>query len=109
MTVATTILNQLGGKRFAMMTGSKDFYDLGNTLKMTLAGNKSKANRLDITLTGNDDYTLTFYKYTPVRVNLKKLTVKDSSVSLVSKHEGIYFDQLEELFTRTTGLYTRLF
>jgi len=108
MAVAETILDQLGGRKFAIMTGSKDFYDLGKTLKMTLARNKSKANRLDITLNAMDTYDLTFYKYSPVRVNYKTLTVKDSKVTLVEKIKGIYFDQLQDFFTKTTGFYTRL-
>lgn len=31
--IAKTILQQIGGKRFAAMTGSKDFIDMGNGLR----------------------------------------------------------------------------
>ena len=45
--IAKTILEQIGGRRFAAMTGSKDFTDMGNGLRMSLARNKTSANRLD--------------------------------------------------------------
>ena len=41
-------MEQIGGKRFAVMTGSRDFVDMGNGLRMSLARNKTSANRLDI-------------------------------------------------------------
>ena len=46
--IGKTILEQIGGRRFAAMTGSKDFIDMGNGLRMSLARNKTSANRLDI-------------------------------------------------------------
>ena len=46
--IAKTILEQIGVRRFAAMTGSKDFTDMGNGLRMSLARNKTSANRLDI-------------------------------------------------------------
>ena len=38
--IAKTILQQIGGKRFTAMTGSRDFIDMGNGLRMSLARNK---------------------------------------------------------------------
>jgi len=108
MTVVQTILGQLGGNRFIAMTGSKHFTDCGNTLKMTLAGNASKANRLDVTLNGRDTYDMSFYRYIPVKVNKKTFEVKDEQFIQVAKFDGIYADQLQGLFTEVTGLYTRL-
>ena len=43
--IAKTILQQIGGKRFATMTGSRNFIDMGNGLRMSLARNKTSANR----------------------------------------------------------------
>lgn len=57
MSVAETILQQLGGHRFTVMTGSKNYIADGNSLRMTLAKNHSKANRLTITL---DEVTDTY-------------------------------------------------
>lgn len=45
--IAQTILQQIGGRRFATMTGSRDFINMGNGLRMSLAKNKTSANRLD--------------------------------------------------------------
>lgn len=39
--VAKTILEQLGGGKFIAMTGSREFIDLGNGLRMNLARNKT--------------------------------------------------------------------
>ena len=39
--VAKTILEQLGSGKFIAMTGSKEFIDLGNGLRMNLARNKT--------------------------------------------------------------------
>ena len=44
--VANTILQQLGGHGFAVMTGSRNFISLGNGLQMSLARNRTSANRL---------------------------------------------------------------
>ena len=86
--IAKTILEQIGGRRFAAMTGSKDFTDMGNGLRMSLARNKTSANRLDIIYDGGADlYNMRFYR--------------------IETHEGIYCDMLEEMFTMVTGLYTR--
>ena len=38
--IAKTILQQIGGKRFTAMTGSRDFIDMGNGLRMSLTRNK---------------------------------------------------------------------
>ena len=60
--IAKTILEQIGGRRFAAMTGSKDFIDMGNGLRMSLARNKTSANRLDIIYDADLDlYNMRFY------------------------------------------------
>ena len=82
--IAKTIFEQIGGRRFAAMTGSKDFIDMGNGLRMSLARNKTSANRLDIIYDAGAD----FYHMD------------------IATHEGVYCDMLEELFTMVTGLCT---
>ena len=100
--IAKTILQQIGGKRFSTMTGSRDFIDMGNGLRMSLARNKTSANRLDIIYdAGTDLYNMRFYRRTFSKKTFECRT-KDIAV-----HEGIYFDMLEEMFTMVTGLYTR--
>ena len=46
--IANTILQQLGGHGFTVMTGSRNYINLGNGLQMSLARNKTSANRLKI-------------------------------------------------------------
>lgn len=108
MTVANIIYNQLGGNKFVVMTGSKNFLDDGNTLRMALAKNASKANRLWITLEADDTYTMRFFRYTAPRYSTKTYTFSDEKITEVRTIKGVYCDMLQELFTEVTGLYTRL-
>ncbi len=63
--IAKTILQQIGGRRFTAMTGSRDFIDMGNGLRMSLTRNKTSANRLDIIYdAGADLYNMRFYRRT---------------------------------------------
>ena len=61
--IAKTILQQIGGRRFVAMTGSKDFIDMGNGLRMSLARNKTSANRLDIIYDAGLDPNIFVQKY----------------------------------------------
>mgnify|MGYP000032455355 FL=1 len=99
--IAQTILQQIGGRRFSVMTGSKNFTDIGHGLRMNLARNKTQANRLEIVLDeGTDTYIMKFYR----QVITKDLEVK---VTEVANYDMVYFDMLEDIFTSVTGLYTR--
>lgn len=92
---------QIGGRRFAAMTGSKDFIDMGNGLRMSLARNKTSANRLDIIYdAGTDLYNMRFYRKT-----FSKKTFECRTTDIAT-HEGVYCDMLEEVFTMVTGLCT---
>ena len=96
--IAKTILEQIGGRRFAAMTGSKDFIDMGNGLRMSLARNKTSANRLDIIYDAVADlYNMRFYRRTFSKKTFECKT-KD-----IETHEGIYCDMLEEMFTNGFG------
>ena len=96
MTTATTILQQLGGRRFQVMTGSYNFVSNGNSLTMKLRRNAAKATHLRITLTSMDDYTMEF------------ISCRGASIKTKAEFEGVYCDQLQSFFTETTGLYTSL-
>ena len=99
--IAKTILEQMGGRRFAAMTGSKDFIGLRNGLQMSLARNKTSANRLKVILDEDTDtYTMYFYRQSMT----KHFDIK---VKEIDKYEGVYFDMLQDIFTQVTGLYTR--
>lgn len=108
--VATTILQQLGGNKFIVMTGAKDFFALenGGGLGMSIPRNKSKANRLKIKLMPDDTYTLEWIKFSPSRWQPKKLTFTEPKVTVLKTQEGVYCDMLQEFFTEYTGMYTHL-
>jgi len=107
--IAKTILEQLGGNKFIVMTGSRIFLEDGNTLRMTLVKNMSKANRLEITLDKiTDTYTMRFYKYTPGKLSKKTLAWVDEKIVEVYKSDLVYADSMAEIFTRITGMDTRM-
>lgn len=99
--IAQTILQQIGGRRFTVMTGSKNFIDMGKGLRMNLSRNQTQANRLEITLDeSTDTYTMRFYKQSIT----KHFNVK---IKEIAEYDMVYCDMLEEMFTSVTGLYTR--
>lgn len=107
MSIATIILDQLGGPGFIMITGAKNFVSDGNTLRMTLPRNASGANRLYITLTPMDDYTMRFFKHTNGRITSTGRWIDDKNTD-VEVVNGVFCDTLQENFTRVTGLATHL-
>jgi len=109
MKVADTILRQLGGNKFIAMTGSCNFIADGNTLRMTLRKNKSGANRLFITLVpGSDTYNMKFYKVTSERIDKITLAFTEGKVVLIDEYDDVFWEDLQNIFTRVTGLHTQL-
>lgn len=108
MEIAKTILDQLGGNKFLVMTGANHLLADGNTLRMTLPKNASKANRLYITLDGTDTYTMRFFRFTPGRLNKKTFAWSEDKTEEIKLVDGVYCDMLQEIFTATTGMATRL-
>jgi len=98
MSVAETILTQLGGRKFSVMTGSKNFVsnDKEQSLSMKLTRNNLKATYLTIKLTVMDTYTMEFMKF---KRNFDKVSIKTI--------EGVYAEDLQSIFTEETGLYTK--
>lgn len=107
MNMAHTILRQLGGGKFLAMTGSKPVTD-GNTLRIHLKKNMSKANRLYITLNADDTYTMRFFRYTAGRMDKKTFEWKEEKITEIKTIEGVYCDMLQDIFTEVTGMYTHL-
>lgn len=95
--IAADILAQLGGRRFLLMTGSKNLAFGNASLNMKLARNVSGATRLTVALSSSDTYTMTFKK-----INRK------FEVLTVCELDHLYCDQLQTIFTQITGLYTNL-
>lgn len=111
-TIGRTIFEQIGGNRFAAMTGAKQFVLLENGLRFRIGKNNSKANFVEITLNGKDLYDMKFIRYRRgyMKLNKEELTVKmvEEKVETVELQNDLYADQLEEVFRETTGLETRL-
>lgn len=99
-TVALTILQQLGGNRFTVMTGSKNYLSTENSLAFKVGRNAKKVTHVRITLTPDDLYDVEFLD---CRTTAKRLIHE-----VKEKAEGVYCDQLQAVFTDGTGLYTRL-
>jgi hypothetical protein len=94
--VANTILQQLGGKKFVVMTGASNFVGSSDALSFKIGKNANKVTHVRITLTPADLYNVTY------------LNVRGTTVKTVTTDEGIYADMLRECFTRSTGLHTTL-
>ena len=97
MNTATQILEQLGGNKFAVMTGSYNFIATNNGLRMTLRRNKVQAKQLSIELNSLDLYDVHFYTFD-----------KEFNIKTKAKFENVYNDMLQSIFTQVTGLYTSL-
>ena len=97
MTVAKTILEQLGGNKFCVMTGAKNLVGDENSLSMRIGRNSSNSNYLKITLNSMDTYDMKFYR-------LWRFEEKS-----VTEYNNIYNDMLTDTFTAHTGMYTSLF
>lgn len=103
--VAKIILEQLGGRKFIAMTGAKNFLGDEKSLMFSLPSTrhfvKDGINKVRVTLDPSDTYTVEFMKIG------KRQGIPH--VDTIKRAEGIYHDVLSEVFTRYTGLTTRLF
>ena len=106
--VASTILEQLDGNKFIAMTGCNAFIADGDTLRMKIPRNGSRANRLWITLNRKDLYDMRFFRYVSPRFDRKHYLWHDSKETDEVCYNDVYFDQLQEIFTKHTGMYTHL-
>ena len=97
MSVARTILSQLGGKKLAVMTGAKNFIDTGDGLSMKIGRNKTSSNYLKITLNMMDLYDVRFSRVSPM-----------GGERSVTEYNNVYNDSLVDVFEKHTGMYTSL-
>jgi len=102
--IASTILNQLGGRRFAAMTGVKEITMLPEGgVRFKIGRNCNRVNTVTITLDhGADTYDMKFEKVSFIK---KTASFKRK---LIDSFEGVYFDMLQSLFTDATGMDTHL-
>ena len=106
MSIATTILQQLGGNRFIAMTGASNIGCLNDELSMKLPKNSSGANYLTIELTSLDVYHLKFLKSSPAGFRAGKW--HDKKIVVISETDGAYAENLQKIFTEVTGMDTHL-
>ena len=92
---AGEMLKQLGGRKFIMMTGAKNFAVGPKGASFKIGRNSKNVNYVRIDLK-NDLYDMEF-----IQMRAGKLKVK-------SKEKGVYADQLQKMFTKNTGMYTSL-
>ena len=97
MTVAQTIAQQLGGRKFVAMTGAvlRSGHD---SLCICLGRSRAVVVKLD----ADDTYTVSLHK--PGRFTANGGYSQPEPVV----RRGIYFDQLQDTFTDLTGLLTHL-
>ena len=110
------ILDQIGGNKFLAMTGSKvKYYGYDKNgyvyLRLALSKNQSKAKLLKIQLNSKDLYNMTFSK---IKKTLNKeyaaigVKIYDEDIENIKTIKDVYCDQLQEVFTKVTGMYTKL-
>ena len=100
MELANEIYNQLGGRKFAVMTGAKNLIAIKNGLQFSLPGGggfcRNGINGVQITLNGLDLYDVKFYR-------IRGINMKE-----IAYHENIYNDMLPTIFEKETGSRTSL-
>jgi hypothetical protein len=101
--IAHTIFEQLGGRKFIAMTGAKNFVSHSsiNSLSFKVPHAAKKITYVEITLNERDLYDMEFRNV--------RFTKNGGKNELVEIHKDVFFDQLQEIFTSETGLYTSLF
>jgi ribosomal protein L21E len=96
---AEEVLQQLGGRKFITMTGAKNFVKNDPKKQITFkigGGAKGGINYVRITLTSMDLYNIEFLK------------ARGTDLKVVAMEKGVYNDQLQQMFTKHTGMHTRL-
>lgn len=96
MDIAKTILEQLGGSRFVIMTGAKNFVSGGKDLSFKIGRNDKGVTHVRIVLNSKDLYDVEYLK------------VRGIKREVLSEENDLFFDNLQSSFTRNTGLDTHL-
>jgi hypothetical protein len=99
--VASTILEQLGGSRFVAMTGARNIMSDGDALcfKLPQGFARNGINYVRIQLDPSDTYTVRFTKIG---------RAPSYRIEEVGSFSHIYTENLCELFREQTGLETRM-
>lgn len=98
MTVAKTILAQMGGmRRLQLMVGAQAFVGDDNSVQFGFKGCR-KANKCRVVLEPSDTYRFELWKYSKKTYDCTK----------VFEADDVYCDMLVEMFESETGLYLTL-
>jgi len=90
-------LKQLGGNKFIMMTGAKNFAVGPKGMGFKIGRNSKGVNYIRIDLDrGRDLYNMEF------------IQMRGGNLKVKLKVKGVYNDQLQKMFTKHTGMYTSL-
>lgn len=109
-TPAETIRQQIGHRAFYMLGASNLMYSAAdpNWLSFRIKGSRT-INYIKVTLDAMDTYTMEFGKISNTTITIGSTKLKGApAYKVVKTLEGIYFDQLHDLITENTGLYTSL-
>ena len=101
------IYKQLGGNKFSLMTGAKNFgyseTKEGNTnLTFQIGRNKNSITHVSITLNGLDLYDIEFLK---IRMISREARLERK---VKASFQNVYCENLVETFENATELYARL-
>ena len=106
--IAAIIHQQLGGGRFNVMTGAKNFLAIENGLRFTIPRNASKANRCEIVLNEKDLYDVRFIYSRVGRIDMRTGKTVPDKLETVKAYDDVFCDMLQDIFTSVIGMYTHL-
>ena len=99
LAVANEILRQLGGRKFLVMTGAKklvgDAYN-GESLSFRVGKNPKGVSAILIKLNGLDLYDIQAYQ------------IRNNQFTEKGRENNVYVEDLQQAFTRLTGINTHL-
>lgn len=96
LTVANTILCQLGGNMFRAMTGARDFLGDARSLRFRIGRNAHAITAVRVTLEADDTYTVDFIRGAGTRAYVARTRT------------GVYADVLRAVFELETGMYASI-
>ncbi|MDR0681675.1 MAG: hypothetical protein LBG15_07510 [Dysgonamonadaceae bacterium] len=106
--IAVKILRQLGGNKFIVMTGAKKIgyhhYETKGIVELSfkIGKNSTCVNTVRIHYVESKDLYNMYFNYEGITKDFSPFKKEMAS------YEDIYCDQMQDLFTSTTGLYTRI-
>ena len=94
--VAYTILDQMGGNMFRVMTGCKRWSICPGGASFMIGRNCKMVNCVKVVLCPDDTYTMSFLK------------IGSKGIKTLATVEDVYCNQLQAFFTKHTGMDTHL-